>query len=59
MDKRDGMTIGAALTGIDLEWIEGVHMNEMSEKAYPAVRVSVAFGSPISDGNPVMGKATR
>lgn len=53
------MTIGAALTGIDLEWIEGVHMNEMSEKAYPAVRVSVAFGSPISDGNPVMGKATR
>lgn len=38
MDKKDAMTIGASLTGIDLEWVEGVRLKEMNEKSYPAVR---------------------
>ena len=38
MDKKDAITIGASLTGIDLEWVEGVRLKEMNEKSYPAVR---------------------
>jgi hypothetical protein len=37
MDKRDAMTIGASLSGIHLEWIDGVHLSDMSDKSYPAV----------------------
>lgn len=37
MDKRDAMTIGASLSGMKLEWIEGVRWKDINEKAYPAV----------------------
>ncbi|KAJ5155259.1 hypothetical protein N7492_008062 [Penicillium capsulatum] len=36
MDKRDAMTIGTSLTNIDLEWVEGVRLAEMSDKSHPA-----------------------
>ncbi|CAL5874770.1 uncharacterized protein PFLUO_LOCUS9072 [Penicillium psychrofluorescens] len=36
MDKRDAMTIGASLSGMKLEWIEGVRWKDINEKAYPA-----------------------
>jgi hypothetical protein len=38
MDKRDAMTIGASLSGMKLEWIDGVRWTDIPEKAYPAVR---------------------
>lgn len=37
MNKRDAMTIGASLSGMKLEWIDGVRWKDINEKAYPAV----------------------
>lgn len=33
------MTMGASFVGIDLDWIEGVTLDSIPEKAYPAVRL--------------------
>ncbi|KAJ6105472.1 hypothetical protein N7512_008989 [Penicillium capsulatum] len=59
MDKRDAMTIGTSLTNIDLEWVEGVRLAEMSDKSHPAVRISPSSIDITSDQDPVMERARR
>lgn len=40
-DKRDGIVMGASLSGFNFDWIEGVKGSEISEKAVPKVRQCV------------------
>ncbi|KAJ5084852.1 LPS glycosyltransferase [Penicillium alfredii] len=35
MDKRDAVTVGASIAGLDLEWMEGVRAADIPEKGYP------------------------
>lgn len=38
-DKRDALSISAYLTGLDIEFIDGVNGSTMPERAYPPVRI--------------------
>ena len=37
-DKRDTLTLSAYLTGIDVEFVDGVNVTYFSRKEYPNVR---------------------
>ncbi|KAJ5591697.1 LPS glycosyltransferase [Penicillium hispanicum] len=36
MDKRDALAVAASLTQIDLEWIDGVKLSDIPDRAYPS-----------------------
>ena len=46
-DRRDAMTLAGALTGLDLDWIDGVAGDQIDDKAFP----EDSSGKNISKGN--------
>ena len=40
-DKRDFLTISASVTGFEVDWIDGVHSQELQQKALPDVCIQV------------------
>ena len=44
-DKRDALAISAYLTGLDVEFIDGVNGSLIHERAYPKVRYETSINS--------------